>query len=144
MGRKKKEPDDDGKSYMIYTCPYLNLVYAIFDRQIEDLTLEVINDIFPWKKTKNDIYLKYSRRLAFQFFFEEKSRSYKDFMSWCDLTGFDYRYWQRRALIALALKCLQSPRFYSLVLERNLKPHTLLRVDAMIARLSRLKTFSLQ
>lgn len=70
MGRKKKEPDDeDNRNLMVYTCPYLNLVHAIFERLIDDLTLDIVMDVFPWEKTKNDIYYKYCRLGGLSFLF---------------------------------------------------------------------------
>ena len=143
MGRKKKEPDDeDNRNLMVYTCPYLNLVHAIFERLIDDLTLDIVMDVFPWEKTKNDIYYKYCRLGAYHFFFDKKSKNYRDFMRWCDLTGFDYRFWQRKALIAVALKVLQTPHFYSAVLKRNLSSDTLRRIDKIVAKVSKLNVLS--
>ena len=46
-----------------------------------------------------DMNNRYACRQAFDFILNEKTEDFQCFCDWCDLADFDYRYWQKIALM---------------------------------------------
>ena len=85
-----KKPDitpmfDNGES----VAPYLNLIRAMFERLQNDLTVELIIDVAPQRRSKGAKYMQHARAKAYKFFFDETSGLHQDFLAWCNLTGFN-------------------------------------------------------
>ena len=69
-----KKPDitpmfDNGES----VAPYLNLIRAMFERLQNDLTVELIIDVAPQRRSKGAKYMQHARAKAYKFFFDETS-----------------------------------------------------------------------
>lgn len=136
INSENENKETDGRNGAIYTCPYRNLVRAIFERLQNDLTAEVITDIFPHKKSKGADYIRLERGKAYLFFFDEGSSYYAGFRQWCELAEFDNLYWRKKALTAVALKCLRAPRFRTAVVTKCVRPKVLDEIDAMAAKIA--------
>ena len=65
INSENENKETDGRNGAVYTCPYRNLVRAIFERLQNDLTAEVITDIFPHKKSKGADYIRLERGKAY-------------------------------------------------------------------------------
>lgn len=105
---RKKAEKKSQKSGLPYTDPYLNLVFGIFEKAIDDLTFEC----------RNSYYTTVYQDNAYNFFFNQKTWQYKDFLAWCDLTEFSPYFWQKKAVMAVAKKLYRSPDFISSVEKR--------------------------
>lgn len=133
-----KKPDitpmfDNGES----VAPYLNLIRAMFERLQNDLTVELIIDVAPQRRSKGAKYMQHARAKAYKFFFDETSGLYQDFLAWCNLTGFNPYFWRKKAVAAVALKIIQSPKFRERVVEKLCDAKTLADIDAMIGEIIR-------
>ena len=134
----------DAEKYNVnlYNCPYLNLVNAILKRELDDLTLDLITDTQPWRKKKKNSYLKLARARAYLFFFDKQSSLYKDFLFWCDLCGFNPFAWQKKALLHLAQKVLDSPDYYMNVIEKIAPKYVQRQVRKFISELLKIQTIN--
>lgn len=120
---------DEGNSI----APYLNLIRAMFERLMNDLTIEFLQDVTQVKpKKKKAKYLQLARAKAYKFFFDKNSDLYADFLYWCSLTNFNPYFWRRKAIAAVALKIIQTPKFRERVVLKLCDEDTLADIDAMI------------
>ncbi len=132
-----KKPEvvyQDGDS----VAPYLNLIRAMFERLMNDLTIEFIQDVTPVKRMKKKAkYLQLARAKAYKFFFDKNSDLYKDFLYWCGLTGFNHYFWHRKAIASVALKIINTPKFRERVAVKLCNEQTMAEIDAMIMEIIR-------
>lgn len=143
MARKKIGLSEIGQQEVEYTktnlfpCPYLNLVYAILQRELDDLVLDIPYKIPSWDRVRRSryLYLQMARSRAFSFFFDERSQHFKDFLYWCDMGGFNYKQWQNRALLAVAQHVLDDPLFFERVVKNLVSRETSLRVSDVVSSL---------
>lgn len=97
--QKKSQGSNNG---MPFLSPYQNFVFGLLERARGDLIFE----------TRTCFYTPKAQKEAFQFFFDRKSELYDDFLFWCDLANFDFLYWERKALFAVAVKLVKRPKFW--------------------------------
>jgi hypothetical protein len=62
------------------------------------ITSSIKDMVFPYGDMNNH----YACRQAFDFILNEDTEDFKCFLNWCDLADFDYRYWQKIALMNFA------------------------------------------
>lgn len=127
---RKKTEKISGKSGQPYSDPYLNLINAMFEKRIDDLVYEC----------RNGYYRTSYQDDAYKFFFCRDSWQYKDFLAWCDLTGFNHYFWQKKAVMAIAKKAVKTPNFIKVVTKRISNKAFILQIKMLTALLKKRKT----
>ena len=140
MGQKKvknsalRQQEVEFSKINIFPCPYLNLVHAILQRELDDLVLDIPYNSSSWNRARRSryLYLQLARGRAFSFFFSEHSQHFRDFLFWCDMGGFDYKQWQNKALLVVAQRILDDPLYFEKVVQRLVSKNTVLIVSLLL------------